>query len=145
VNHHIAEQTTGYANILNRRSARVAAEDGHHFDIPDCSGLNLTFHRQKVRIEAPVKRQHEGNWVDFEVSDHPFDSLQRQIDRFLAEYRLARTGGTLNLISMHICRRGYNNRIDLGVAKRIGLFHEFCIILFCKRFSGFLNGINNAI
>ena len=56
---HIAEDTAGTLDIIDRRRARVATGNGYHLDLADRTVIDRRFNPDKIRVEAAIKTDHQ--------------------------------------------------------------------------------------
>ena len=114
MDHHVPEQPAGHAQVGRRRRLRVTAADDHLMDRADGTARGQITHAPVSRVVAAVEAdldRHAGIAHGLPALLHPF---QAQIDRLLAQHRLARVRGGDDQRHVRVGGRGDQHRIDVG-------------------------------
>ena len=104
VDRHVAEDPAGTHDVVVWRGTRVTGGQGHHLDLADPARVDHSLQRLEVRVEAPLKADHQGGagfLYDLEADLHPLDG---QVDRLFAEDALA--GAREPLDQIRVCVGG---------------------------------------
>jgi hypothetical protein len=121
VNHHVAEHAARAANEFDRRRRRVVARDAQDLGPPDTAGPDLAFEPREIRVEAAVERDHQRHPALLRHRGAGSRAAAVEIERLLAEDRLAGTGRRFDQIGMGVGRAGDQDRIDTRVGQRFRL------------------------
>jgi hypothetical protein len=113
VDHHVAVQPAGARHVARRRRRGIARQDRHQFDLADLSRGDPRPHRREVRIEAPVEADHQAALGGTHNLQAGANARRVEIDRLLAEHRLAGAHRALDQVGMHVGRRADHDRVDV--------------------------------
>ena len=113
MDHHVAEQAAGGLDVFGRRWARIAADDGGHFDLADVALAEARREVGEARIESTVEADHQNRLVLLDHLEAGLDALDREAHRLLAEHRLAGVGGGLDQVGMGGSGGGDQNRVHI--------------------------------
>ena len=124
VDGHVAKNAAGAGDVVERRRTRIARRYGDHLDIADGAVVDRLADRGEMRIEAAVEADHQHSIGLLDHGQAFFDALDVEIDRLLAEDRLAGPGETLDEIGVGVGRRADDDGVDvLGLLDGIDRAH----------------------
>jgi len=89
----------------------------HQLHLADRAGLDAAAQLREARVEAPVEAHQHGHARGPDRRDAALDALHRQVDRLLAEDRLADARGALDQVGMRVGRAGDDDRVDRRVGE----------------------------
>jgi hypothetical protein len=92
VDHHVPEQAAGDPDVVQRRRRGVAAGDYHLFDPADLARLHRVPQCLVGGVVAPVEADLDRHPAGLDLGPAAVDPGDIQIDRLLAEHRLAGLG-----------------------------------------------------
>ncbi len=110
MDHHVAEQAARDLDVGHRRWAGVAAGDGEQLELADGAGDELLAQGAEARVEAAVEadqQRHARLLGDLEAG---IDAGEAEVDRLLAEDRLAGLGRPLDQVGVGVGRAGDGQR-----------------------------------
>jgi hypothetical protein len=84
--------------------ARVARGDLDELDVPDLTGVDARPHRPEVGVEAAVEADHQRGALLLDDGQALAHARDREIDRLLAEDRLAGDRRLLDQVGVHVGR-----------------------------------------
>src|ERR1700730_4895424 len=90
VDGHVAEQAAGGGDVGGRRGRRVPAGDDELLQAADLPAGHPLAHLGEGRVEPAVEADHDGRVQALDVLPARVDPGQVEVDRLLAEHRLAR-------------------------------------------------------
>ena len=123
MDHHVPEQATGHAQVGRRRRLRVTAADDHLMDRADGTARGQIVHPAVGRVVAAVEADLDRHAGIAHGLPTLFHALQAQIDRLLAQHRLARVRGGDDQGHVRVGGRGDQHRIDVGGERGIDIRH----------------------
>src|SRR5215469_9458290 len=97
---------------FDRRRRRIIARDAQDLGPVDGAGADLAFEPREIRIEAAVERDHQGHPACFGHGGASLGAAAVEIERLLAEDRLAGAGRRLDEIRVGVGRACDQDRID---------------------------------
>jgi hypothetical protein len=104
-------------DVGGRCGRRVAAGDQELFQPADLPTRHPLPDLGKGRIEPPVKADHDGGAQPLDLLPAGVDPGQVQVDRLLAEHRLAGLGARGEQVDVGRRGRGDDDRVDARVAQ----------------------------
>ena len=113
VDHHVAEEAARPGDIGKGRGPGIARGDRNDFERADRPLGDALAQRGEIGVEAAVEADHQRRAG---LSDHfeaGADAIDVEVDRLLAEDRLAGAGGALDEIGVGVGRRADGDRVDV--------------------------------
>ena len=117
---HVAEQAAGHRDVAERRRRRVAAGDDQLFEPADLALLRAPPQSSDRRIEAALEADHDGRRERCDLVAAAFGAREIEIDRFLAQHRLAGPGRRDDQVDMGVGRAGDQHRVDARIVEHVG-------------------------
>ncbi len=118
VDHRVVEDPVGHlSHIVRRRDLRIAAGDDRHLEPPDFAGGDGIAECPVARIEAPVEADREGHLGLRQDAGSAVDLGEVEIDRLLAEDRLAGAGRAADQLGMGMGGGADHHRAQLTVGQ----------------------------
>ena len=105
VDHHVAEQAARRSDIGWRRRRRITADDGEQLERTDLAGVHPPLQRGEVHVEAAIEADHQRHARPLHGIEARAHAIGGQVDRLLAEDRLAGRGSALDVVDVGRRRR----------------------------------------
>ncbi len=112
MDHHVAKQAAGALDVGDRRRGRVARQDGDELDIAGSTFGQPLLQGGEIRIEAAVEADHQRDAGLLDPGQRLADALGIEVDRLLAEHRLAGRCRLVDEIGVGVGRRADQNGVD---------------------------------
>ena len=116
MDHHVAEETARNLDIGDRWRSRIERGDRQQFSLADFTRFQRLLEPAEIRIKAPVEPDHDRLVGPRHLLLAGACPRQTEIDRLLAQNRLARSNRRFDQIRMRIRR----SRDQDGVNRRVG-------------------------
>src|SRR6185436_18767137 len=104
---------------------RVAAGDHHLLDRADFARVEPALERAEARVEAAIEAAEHRHPGPAHLGEAGVDFLQAEVDRLLAEDRLAGLRRGNGEARVRIGRRGDEHRADFRIGEGLFLAHDF--------------------
>ena len=121
VDQHVAEDAAGAPDVLDRRRAGVAAGHHQHLRLADLARVEARLQRRERRIVATLEPDEAGHARLRHRLRAVARAVEREVDRLLAEDRLARRRRAHDQVGVGVGGRGDHHRAHVRVGEdRVG-------------------------
>ena len=107
-------------NVVRRWHARITRGDNPHLRRANLAGFNRGLHAHEMRIETPVKPDHQSCAGFRDNRQAVANPLRVEINRLSQKPPCQHLSKQFDLLGMKVCRRAENDGIDVfGTSNRI--------------------------
>jgi len=117
VDQHVLEDAARAADVLDRRRARIAAGHHQHLGLADLAGVEPALERGERRVVAALEPDHARDLGLGDRRGARARALEVEVDRLLAEDRLAGRRRAQDQVGVRIGARRDHDGIDAGVGE----------------------------